>query len=190
MELYMIRHGETIGTEQRLYYGQTDLSLTPAGLGKLEKQREQGGYPCLDGLKIYVTERKRTIETLGALYGEVAYEVIPEFSEINFGIFEMTTYESMKDDPLYRQWIDGDHENNIPPQGESVVQFRQRVLSGLDRLIAQGKSACLFGHSGTISMIMAQLFPEESRHFYDWSPNTGEGYCVKFGSERTYRKIP
>lgn len=190
MVLHLIRHGETIGTEKKLYYGNTDLPLTESGLISLEYLRKRGGYPALDGLKIYATELQRTSQTLHALYGKVDFQTLSGFREINFGIFEMTSYEMIRDDPLYQKWVTGNYENNIPPEGESVRQFEKRVLIQLRSLLEQKESALLVAHSGTISVIMEYLFPEEEKHFYEWAPKTGEGYSIFLAENLTYTSLP
>ncbi len=190
MKLHLIRHGETIGTEKQLYYGATDLPVTESGLAKLQMQREAGGYPALAGLRLYVTPLQRTKQTFSALFGEHETEILPGFGEINFGIFEMTSYQTVKDDPAYQQWMAGNYEENIPPQGESVRQFQQRVEKQLKWLMSQGESALVVAHSGTISLCMSYLFPQEQRHFYSWGPKTGEGYTLNLEGKPSYVPLP
>lgn len=53
--------------------------------------------------------------------------------EMNFGAWEGCTYEQLKDNPLYRSWID-DPSMVTPPEGESWEQFEERLLSFLSDL--------------------------------------------------------
>ena len=51
------------------------------------------------------------------------------FREVDFGIFEMYGYEELKDTLEYQQWLTGDNEANVPPQGENGLQMKERVLT-------------------------------------------------------------
>lgn len=190
MTIHLIRHGETVGTEQKLYYGQTDLPVTNSGKQKLQELKAGGGYPSLDGLKLYTTPLLRTKETLWALYGEQDFEMLSGFLEVNFGIFEMTSHEELKDDLVYQNWISENFEENVPPEGESIRQFQERVFLQWKWLTEQGESAMVFSHSGTIAAIMSHVFPMQRKNFYDWAPKTGEGYSLTLGDEWTYCPIP
>ena len=66
---------------------------------------------------------------------------------MDFGIFEMRSYEELKDTPEYQTWLAGDNEANIPPNGESGVQMRKRVLNALADL---KEDTCIITHGGVI----------------------------------------
>lgn len=179
MILHLIRHGHTQGTQEKRYYGQTDLAVTQEGLEELAQKRDKGGYPPLEGLEVFVTPLQRTHQTLQALYDQVEHQVLEGFAEVNFGIFEMTCYEEVKEDPQYQEWVSGDYLSNVPPGGESFHQFRQRVVAEFHRLVKEGRNALVVAHSGTIAVVMDHLFPGEQAHFYAWAPEPGEGYTLE-----------
>lgn len=180
MKLHLIRHGDTEATDRRLYYGKTDLPLTQEGCERLREEREAGTYPKPEGLKIYTSGMLRTEQTLEVLYGDVPHEALPELREMDFGEFEMCSYEELKDKPEYIQWITGDNNANLCPGGESGKLHAKRVLGELDRLIALGEDCLLIVHGGVISCILEHLFPEEGKNRYDWQPKPGEGYTLEF----------
>lgn len=72
---------------------------------------------------------RRCNETLAILFGDVPYEVVRDFREIDFGAFEMKSYEMLKDEPAYQAWLSRDPEINPPPGGESGEQMTRRVLA-------------------------------------------------------------
>ena len=127
---------------------------------------------------------KRTDETLRILFGNVPFSVDSRFREVDFGAFEMKSYEILKDDPAYQIWLTGDNEANTPPDGESGVQMTRRVLEAF-REIPDGTA--LITHGGVIAAIMASLFPADGKHRYQWQPRNGHGYEIRGG---TYRPIP
>ena len=174
MKLILIRHGNTEANEKHLYCGSTDLPLSEAGRAVLVPRT----LPELPGLRIVTSGLLRCEQTLEALYGDVPHEQDPAFCEMDFGAFEMRSYEQMKDEPAYQAWISGDNEANVCPGGESGNQMRARVLAALDRLLSDGRDVLLVTHGGVIAAIMAHLFPEETKNRYQWQPSPGGGYIA------------
>ena len=179
MSIFLIRHGKTRANEQHLYCGSTDLSLSASGREELLSLR-YAIYP-----ERFVTSgMKRTDETLQILFGNVPFSVDARFREVDFGDFEMKSYEMLKNDPAYQAWITGDNESNVPPGGESGAQMTRRVLRAL-RDIPDGTA--IITHGGVIATIMASLFPREGKHRYQWQPQNGLGYEITGSS---YCPIP
>lgn len=179
MTIYLIRHGKTEANEKRLYCGSTDLPLSDTGIKELQ---------CLHhdrpDARFFTSGMRRTEETLRILFGEIPFVCEPRFQEINFGIFEMQSYEQLKDTPAYQIWLSGDNEANVPPEGESGEQMKQRVLEAFSEL---REDTVLVTHGGVIAVIMQFLFPEERKSRYDWQPDFGCGYIIRDGS---YGLIP
>lgn len=177
--IYLIRHGKTEANEQHLYCGSTDLSLSPAGRAELGHLRYDIKNP-----RFVTSGMKRTNETLRILFGEVAYEVEPRFREVDFGCFEMRSYDQLKDTPDYQAWITGDNEANIPPHGESGNQMKGRVLAAFADI---SDDTVIITHGGVIAAVMESLFPHEGKNRYQWQPKCGHGYAL---SGNTYKAIP
>lgn len=180
--IYLIRHGRTRANEAHLYCGSSDLPLSPGGEAELRRL----GY-ALPPVRFLTSGMRRTEQTLALLFGEVPHEIRPAFREIDFGRFELHSYQELKDDPEYLAWISGDNHQNVPPGGESGAQMEQRVLSAFQELERENIPTALITHGGVIACIMAQLFPEESKNRYQWQPEPGHGYAVYAGR---YKRIP
>ena len=171
MSIYLIRHGKTRANEQHLYCGSTDLSLSAGGREELLSLRY-----AIAPERFVTSGMRRTDETLQILFGNVPFSVDARFREVDFGDFEMKSYEMLKDDPAYQAWLTGDNESNIPPNGESGAQMTHRVLEAL-REIPDGTA--LVTHGGVIAAIMESLFPGEGKNRYQWQPEPGCGYCLE-----------
>ncbi|MCI6938023.1 MAG: histidine phosphatase family protein [Clostridiales bacterium] len=179
MSIYLIRHGKTEANEKHLYCGSTDLPLSEKGRAELRAM----GYHITP--KRFVTSgMKRTDETLRILFGNVPFYVDSRFREVDFGSFEMKSYDQLKEKAAYQAWLTGDNERNVPPGGESGIQMARRVLEAF-REIPDGTA--LVTHGGVIAAIMAHLFPAEGKHRYQWQPPNGHGYEISGG---TYQPIP
>ena len=179
MSIYLIRHGKTEANERHLYCGSTDLPLSEKGREEL-----QGLCYAITPQRFLTSGMKRTDETLKILFGNVPFDPDSRFREVDFGDFEMKSYEMLKDDPAYQAWLTGDNEANVPPHGESGVQMTRRVLEAFAEL---PDGTALIAHGGVIAAIMAHLFPAEGKHRYQWQPQNGRGYEI---TAETYRPIP
>ena len=179
MTIYLIRHGKTEANEKRLYCGSTDLPLSNTG-----KEELRSVHYDIKNVRFISSGMKRTNETLHILFGDVPYDVDQRFREVDFGIFEMRSYEDLKDTPPYQAWITGDNEANIPPQGESGTQMKQRVLAALSEI---REDTCVITHGGVIAAIMEHMFPDENKNRYEWQPQPGHGYAIE---DNSYRRIP
>lgn len=171
--IYLVRHGKTPANEAHLYCGSTDLSLSEAGIAEL-----QGRHYDISPDRFLISGMKRTEQTLKLLFGEVPFTVEPGFREVDFGIFEMKSYEQLKDDPQYQTWLTGDNEKNTPPGGESGADMTARVLEAYRKVEALPGDTVIVSHGGVIAAILAALFPEEGKSRYQWQPKPGCGYAV------------
>ena len=170
MIIYLIRHGKTEANEKHLYCGSTDLSLSEAGRSELQNIRYD-----IKNVRFLTSGMRRTNETLQVLFGDVPFAIEPRFREVDFGIFEMHSYDELKDSRQYQAWLAGDNEANIPPKGESGVQMKARILAAFSEI---KEDTCVITHGGVIASIMEHLFPGEGKNRYQWQPAPGCGYAV------------
>ena len=188
MKLILIRHGKTEANEKHLYCGSTDLALSEGGITELHERKSTLEYPPIDGFRILTSGMRRCEETLIILFGDIPHDTDTAFREMDFGTFEMRSYEEMKNDPDYIAWITGDNEANVTPGGESGNLMTERVIDGLTRLMDEGRDTLLVTHGGVIAAVMAHLFTEEGRNRYEWQPKPGGGYVIDV-TEKQYMAL-
>ena len=177
--LVLLRHGMTEANERRIYCGSTDLPLSDDGRAAARELAAQRHLPACE---LYVTSGMvRADETLEILTDHKADRVMPAFSEMDFGRFEMLGYETLRHDPDYQRWIN-DTGGIVPcPGGESTGAFRQRMRSGGNELLEmQWRTALVVWHGGVIVNLMEGWFPLEARGFYEWQPAACKGWRVLF----------
>jgi len=156
--LILIRHGETDYSLERRYCGFADPSLNSNGLSQVQKLADS-----LEGItvdKVYSSDLKRAYETAGIVFRDQPIDQISDFREINFGSFEGLRFkEAVEKYPkLYRDWID--HPESIKiPEGESLSELNQRVLSKLASILSENddKTIALVAHGGSIGVIFCSL---------------------------------
>ena len=176
MRLVLLRHGRTAANEARLYCGATDVALSEAGRAQLILRRECVRYPEVDGLLRVTSGMLRADETLCILFGAEPELRLPGLREMNFGRFEMHSYEQLKGDTDYQRWImDGTGEVSTPG-GEAKNAFHRRVNAAFDGLRRDALVVC---HGGVIAARMEKLFPQENRNLYQWQPDSGLGYVLE-----------
>ena len=135
--IYIIRHGETAYNKKGIIQGSgIDSDLNEVG----RKQAEQffQAYYHLPFDNIYTSELKRTHQSVEPfLRAGKSMEIMPEFNEINWGIFEglkstpesFKRYTAMTDDwraGLLDRCVDG---------GETPNQLQKRQAVGLQKVL-------------------------------------------------------
>ena len=185
IEIFLFRHGMTDANEKKIYCGKSDVPLSEKGREALKKKA--GASPDISFCRIYTSGLKRSSESLEILYPNLAKSSVEEkdFQEIDFGDFEMKSYDELKENPEYQKWVqneadrtDGEKENPCP-NGESWARMKSRAISALERILANECSVAIFSHGGIISAIMEHFFPNERKFLYDWQPDFGEGYKIR-----------
>ncbi|OKZ52681.1 MAG: hypothetical protein BHV94_08725 [Clostridiales bacterium 59_14] len=85
MKLTLLRHGDTAGSRDDLYYGAADIPVLPDSLEMLAERARAGVYPT--AARYYTSGLLRTEQTIRALYGDVAHTQLPGLREMDFGDF-------------------------------------------------------------------------------------------------------
>lgn len=181
MKLTLIRHGMTRGNMLRIYYGSTDLPILPESFTELEARAKTGFYPTAE--RYYTSGMLRAEQSFRAIYGDTPHSVLYGMREADFGDFEMRNYAELKDDPAYIEWISGNNEDNICPNGESGAQVTARALEALKPVIFEGVDAVVVAHGGVIGGVLAHFFPNPNGRFA-FTPAPGDGYTVEFCGEK------
>ena len=187
--IYLIRHANTPGTEQRLFYGSTDLPITEAGRQEVLAKNKSGLYPDLRDSKgenseqasCYTSGMLRTEQTFEAIYGDTPHEYIHDLREIELGDFEMKSLEEVRATPYGAKWIAGEVTKFDFEGGDSYDGFMERVHRGLTTLREdENPRVIVVIHGAVICAIMDELFPEEKENLFDWTPAPSSGYEILF----------
>ena len=186
MKLTLLRHGDTEGSRKDLYYGAADISVLLDSLAALAARAKTGVYPT--AAQYYTSGLLRTEQTIRALYGDVPHTQLAGLREMDFGDFEMKSYEELKDTPAYRAWAQ-DAEHNVCPHGESAPQVLARNLAAIQPVLDAGEDAVCVIHGGVTAGLMMHWFGG-IRDDHPVAPCTG--YQVEFadGKPVSYRPVP
>ncbi|WP_181151012.1 histidine phosphatase family protein [Paenibacillus sp. PCH8] len=123
--ILFIRHGTTAWNVEKRYLGHTDIALLTDAERELASLREQLSNVPTTGL-VYCSDLLRCQQTLELIVpnptGRVKLD--PRLREIHFGQWEGMTYDQLKHNPQYRDWIDAPQE--VTPPGESLGRHLPR----------------------------------------------------------------
>ncbi|MDE5411990.1 histidine phosphatase family protein [Alkalihalobacterium chitinilyticum] len=184
----LLRHSITDYNEQKRYLGWTDLPINTRGKQLLSGLKKKHRY--IPGNVIYSSDLTRCVTTAEILYPNVPIIKDKRLREINFGDWEGKTYEEIKDDPLYRRWLD-DLNNTIPPNGEAYLSFQSRIINSWNKIINDAiqqkwEHIIVVSHGGPIRFILSQM-TSEKKSFWEWNIDYGQGYTLTTEIERLRR---
>jgi broad specificity phosphatase PhoE len=159
LRLLLLRHGETAWNRERRYQGWTDTPLSAEGLLQAEAAARELKEHTFAAVYASPLRRARdTAAVIAALHG-LEVETDPAFQELGFGRWEGLTLDEARarDAALYEGWANTPHLVS-PPGGESLVQARERVLAGFERLRAghQDETVCLVAHGIPVRILILE----------------------------------
>ena len=172
-KFFLVRHGLTVQNQQRRYCGVTDVSLSEQGFrqAQLVDQILRPEYFTL----IFTSPLKRCLATAEAICK--SHDICPTplagVSEIDFGLWEGLTFEEIQTaypDQLNR-WCENPDRFTFP-NGESVCDFRKRVLASLEMILEGKGDVLIVAHGGSLRIIICHLcgWPMESLHSFELDP--------------------
>lgn len=185
--IYLIRHGNTTGTENGILYGSTELPVTEKGLEDIRSLAAEGIYPDPDGADLYTSGMLRTEQTFEAIYGDLPHETAPLLREMGIGIYEMMPVREVLRTEFGRAWLSGEIEEPYLEGGESVPGFARRISEGIHEIIDRNEAngtgrTIIVAHGGPIAHVMQEFFPGIFDNVWDWTPGPGLGVGITFDS--------
>lgn len=183
MRIYLLRHGETEWNSLRKYLGRTDLPLSEKGRRELVRADFSPDRVCVSPLR-------RTAETAEILFPNARKITVPDFREMDFGVFEGKSWQEMEDLPAYRAWVEGGCLD-APPGGESSAAFSRRVCAAFEALADRESSAgadrlAVVAHGGT-QMAVLERFARPQRDYFSWNGPLGGGFVLDSSRWRSER---
>lgn len=201
MILHFIRHGMTAGNQRRAYIGSTDEPLCEAGAAAVQ-EKAKTAPPCS---RLIVSPMLRCRQTASILYPQMPQEILEDFRECDFGVFEGRTAEEMTGDAAFQGWIDADGMREFPG-GEDPAAFKERCCTAFEMLMWEmtqvqataettqadaetaqaaggtddaAQAVSLVVHGGVI-MALFERYAMPRRAFYEWHVENAGGYTARW----------
>ncbi len=177
----LYRHGLTEENKRKAYLGWNDSPLCPESMA-LPVLQEYDRY--------FSSDLKRCVTTAKRLFPNARSILLKELREMDFGGWEGKTYEDLKDDVHYRQWLINPFQYS-PPNGESFPAFLNRVEAGWKKIVYQISTSniqrcAVITHAGVIRSILTAYAPE-SKDFWCWHIPHHTGFELIFTNDALRR---
>ena len=160
MEIYFVRHGQTIWNVEKRFQGLSDSPLTELGITQAKLLGKKLKDIKFD--KFYSTSLKRANDTANYIKGnrEQEVEIFDDFVEISMGDMEGIQQEEFK--KLYPEQVKNFFFNQLEYDpssfgGESFLEVRERVAKGLDKFIDLNKDyerVLVVSHGATLKTLL------------------------------------
>jgi len=167
MRIILVRHGETDYNAARICQGWLPSRLSDLGR---EQARKTGQSLSSENVEVvYCSDLVRTKETLHEIQLFISCPVVymEWLRERTFGEFEGKPKGTFD---VYIAQNNLDRLTYCPPRGESLLQFRTRVLEGFEQLLRSesSKTILLVTHGGNILQILRSVlkFDDAEREKY------------------------
>ena len=139
MEIYFIRHGETLWNTLKIFQGRSDSPLTELGISQAEKLSDK--LKDIEFTDFYSSPMGRTIQTTKIIMGDRKQEIkfIEEFKEISMGDIEgipRSEFEEKYPKEFYDFFNNPVDYDPKVYHGENYYEVIERVKKGLDKLLS------------------------------------------------------
>ncbi|MFN3395562.1 MAG: alpha-ribazole phosphatase [Thermodesulfovibrionales bacterium] len=157
--LYLIRHGETEGSDVKRYKGSIDIPLSERGVEQMEQVARYLNRPY-NGLKaVYCSPLIRAIrsaEIISEPYG-LRPIAVPDLRERSFGIWEGMSFDEIRE--RYPEEFEAWASNPLkysPMGGESTLEVRDRVMNALHDILSNhdAERIAIVAHGGVNRIIL------------------------------------
>ncbi len=182
LDLFLVRHGITDWNKEKRYLGHTNRKVLKDELPQLKELKKELMKISFD--HVFTSDLRRCQETLAYLNIQSQVSVDTRLREINFGDWEGKTYNELKGEKPYQDWLNNWECHSIP-NGESAHVFKARIDSFLYDLFQQtnknfsnNKQILIVTHGGVIRYLVSKYLT--SRSIWDVSVTHGQGIRLTF----------
>ena len=207
LQVYLVRHGETLWNAERRIQGQSDSPLTDKGETQARQVAERA--KALGITHIITSDlgrTRRTAEIIADICGcDVTLE--PRLRELNMGGLERRPLDSLteEEEGWRRQLVNGTADGRIP-EGESMQELSDRMHAALAACLElpQGSRPLLVSHGMALGCLVSTIlglpaYAERrlrlrncsiSRIDYQQSPWLASGWVVETAGDVSHLDAP
>ncbi|WP_293713425.1 alpha-ribazole phosphatase [uncultured Parabacteroides sp.] len=176
MNIYLIRH-TSVDVPAGYAYGQTDVPLRSSFEEEALRVKESLSGLTFD--KVWCSPLTRCVR-LATYCGYPEAKREDRIKELNFGEWEMKSWEELSADPRSEAWF-ADWINTKTPEGESLLDQYNRVSSFLDEIRkADMQNVCLFAHGGVLTCARVYAGLYDIKDAFKNVPSYGEVIKLSF----------
>lgn len=174
--IFLVRHGQVEGHEEKRYNGQGDVALTDLGHRQFAALAERLRPENLAA--VYSSDLSRSLrgaEAIAAPHGIVP-EARPGLREICMGEWEGTTWKELQA-KYPREWQArlGDLVNYRPPCGENLLDVAARVRPVVREILDRhpGEDVVVVAHGGVNRLVLLDAVGAPLDRLFSFEQNYG-----------------
>lgn len=160
LQVYLVRHGETLWNAARRIQGQSDSALTEKG----EQQAYQVGERVKKlGITHVISSdlgrTKRTAEIIADACG-CNVQLDPRLRELNMGVLEQRPLDALtEEEESWRKTLVDGTENGRIPRGESMTEMAARMHDALNACLKlpAGSRPLIVSHGMALGVLVSTL---------------------------------
>lgn len=172
MELYIVRHGETVWNAKKLLQGNTDIELNENGRRLAKITGEALSATRID--KIYSSPLSRAYETASLIAGDRNIPIIKNdlLKELSFGDWEGQNMSLLLKDETqkFRHFFKEPHLYQATTNGETLEALCARAKTFMTTIIEPQEKSCerimIVGHGAINKAIMMHIKQHEMQYFW------------------------
>ena len=195
MEIYIVRHGETVWNQSRLLQGSRDIELSREGREAAIARAEQ--LRDIDFDIIYSSPLSRAYETACIIRGNRSIDIIKDdrLREINFGVNEGQSSIELQKDPNHRfyKFFHDPANYQAPEGGESLKNVALRTKEFMEQVIEPQKDklnrVMIAGHGAMNKGIMCHVLHHGLDEYWSGGLQKNCGVFIVTLDDNGYRQI-
>lgn len=158
--LYLIRHGHTVGGDEKRYKGSIDVPLSEKGIEQMRRISEF--FKGISLSAVYSSPLSRALKSADIIaepYG-LRPVVVSDLRERSFGIWEGMSFNEIKE--RYPEEFEAWAANPLkysPIEGESTIEVRDRVARVLEDILSNhgNEKIAIVAHGGVNRIILCHV---------------------------------
>ena len=172
-KIILVRHGETEWNVARRIQGYSDSPLTPTGVAQAQALGARLAQEKFAA--VHASDLGRVRQTVAYIVQKTGHAAnfAEDLRERGYGVFEGKTMDECEAE-MPGQWslYRGPDPQAVPPGGESVVRFQERIIGALERVAREsdGQTVVVAAHGG----VCGALF----RHVMKLPPGTPRSWSL------------
>lgn len=207
LQVYLVRHGETVWNASRKIQGQSDSPLTAIGERQAHLVAQRVSSQGIT--HIMTSDLGRTQQTAKIIADACGLTVVtdPRLRELNMGVLETRPIESLtpEEEQWRKQMVNGTEGARIPG-GESMAELGWRIRAALDSCLELpvGSKPLLVSHGIALGCLLSTLLglPAHaerrlrlrncslSRVDYQESPWLASGWVIESAGDIAHLDMP
>lgn len=174
--LYLIRHGQVKGFEQRRYNGHADVALTDLGVEQYHLMKDRLADSHISAC--YSSDLTRCKIGANIICEQFGIEPVhrSELRELNIGIWESLTWQEIQSRwPNEWQARLNDLVNYRVPEGENLLDVEARAMPVVREMLERhrGQELLLVGHGGLNRIILLNAIGAPLVNMFNIEQNYG-----------------